>query len=160
MLNEKKPVLAQGAVVTGNVTFGKDCSVWYNTVIRGDTAPISVGEGTNIQDCCVLHVDEGRPLYLGNGVTVGHGAILHGCTVGDNTVIGMGAVLLNGASVGKNSIVAAGALVSQDHTFPDGVLLMGCPAKVKRALTEEEIAENRHNAEHYIQQSKIQLSVD
>ncbi|MDD3260815.1 MAG: gamma carbonic anhydrase family protein [Oscillospiraceae bacterium] len=148
---------AQNATIIGNVSFDSGCSIWYGAVVRADSAPIVLGAQTNIQDCCVLHVDEGFPLRLGSGVTVGHGAILHGCTVGDNTVVGMGAILLNGAAVGKNSIVAAGALVPQNHTYPAGALLMGSPAKVKRMLTSQEIEQNRANAAHYTEQAKLQL---
>lgn len=141
--------IAPGAVVVGDVTLGRDSSIWYNAVVRGDSAPIEIGENTNIQDGCVLHVDAGFPLKIGRGVTVGHAAILHGCTVGDNTLIGMGAIVLNGAQIGKDSLVAAGALVPQGRSYPDGVLLMGAPARVVRSLKPEEIAENRHNAEIY-----------
>ena len=116
--------IAPGAVVVGDVTLGCNSSIWYNAVVRGDSAPIEIGENTNIQDGCVLHVDAGFPLKIGRGVTVGHAAILHGCTVGDNTLIGMGAIVLNGAQIGKDSLVAAGALVPQGRSYPDGVLLM------------------------------------
>lgn len=152
-----KPYSALGAVVVGNVSFGEDCSVWYNAVVRADSAPISIGSRTNIQDCCVLHVDSNSPLKIGNDVTIGHSAVLHGCTVGDNTLIGMGAIVLNGAVIGKDSIVAAGSLVPQEHIFPDRVLLMGSPVKVKRELTPEEIQENRQNAALYVEEAKKQF---
>lgn len=153
-----KPYIANGAVIVGDVSFGLNCSVWYNAVVRADSAPVSVGERTNIQDCCVLHVDNGFPLKIGNDVTVGHNAILHGCTIGNNTLIGMGAIVLNGAVIGKDSIVAAGTLVPQGHTYPDQVLLMGSPARIKRELTPEEVQKNRNNAEQYVQEAKKQLS--
>ena len=141
-------VILPGSVVVGNVTFGPDCSVWFNAVLRGDGKPISLGAGVNIQDNAVLHSDV-FPTVLGDYVTVGHGAIVHGCTVGDNTVVGMGAILLNGARVGKNCIVGAGAVVTGKMDAPDGSMLLGSPAKVVRPLTPEEVAGLRQNAEHY-----------
>ena len=131
--------VARGAVLVGEVTLGEESSVWYNAVVRADNAPIVIGARSNIQDCCVLHVDEGHPIQIGDGVTVGHGAILHGCTIGDNSLIGMGAVVLNGAQIGKNCIIGASALVTQGMQVPDGSMLLGVPAKVRRPLTEEEI---------------------
>lgn len=142
--------IAAGAVVTGDVILGEDSSVWYNAVIRGDMEPIVIGNRTNIQDGCVLHVDHGYPLKLGNGVTVGHGAILHGCTVGDNSLIGMGAIVLNDAKIGKDCLIGAGALIPQGMEVPDGSLVIGFPAKVKRALTPEEIRHNTENANDYV----------
>ena len=143
-------VILPGAAVVGDVTFGPDCSVWFNAVIRGDGKPITLGRGCNVQDCAVLHSDV-FPTVLGNRVTVGHGAIVHGCSVGDNTVIGMGAIVLNGAKIGKNCMVGAGALVTGKTDAPDGSLLVGNPAKVVRPLTEAEIAGLRENAEHYVE---------
>ena len=131
--------VARGAVLVGEVTLGEESSVWYNAVVRADNAPIVIGARSNIQDCCVLHVDEGHPIQIGDGVTVGHGAILHGCTIGDNSLIGMGAVVLNGAQIGKNCIIGASALVTQGMQVPDGSMLLGVPARVRRPLTEEEI---------------------
>ncbi len=138
-----------GGVVVGDVTVGEDCSIWYNAVVRGDEAPIAIGDGTNVQDNAVLHVATGHPLVLGKGVTVGHGAILHSCSVGDNTLIGMGAIVLNDAVIGKDCLVAAGALVTSRTVVPDGSMVMGSPAKVKRPLTQEEIDDNRRNAQEY-----------
>ena len=143
-------VILPGAAVVGSVTFGPDCSVWFNAVLRGDGKPITLGAGVNIQDNAVLHSDV-YPTVLGDYVTVGHGAIVHGCTVGDNTVVGMGAILLNGAKVGKNCMVAAGAVVTGKTDAPDGSLLLGNPAKVARPLTPEELAGLRQNAEHYVE---------
>jgi len=143
-------VILPGAAVAGDVTFGPDCSVWFNAVIRGDGKPILLGRGCNVQDCAVLHSDR-FPTVLGDFVTVGHGAIVHGCTVGDNTIVGMGAILLNGASIGRNCMVGAGAVVTGKTDAPDGSLLLGNPARVVRPLTEEEIAGLRENAEHYAQ---------
>lgn len=146
--------IAPGAVCMGDVALGKDCSIWYHATVRADRAPIKIGIGSNIQDNCVVHVDKGFSVTIGNYVTVGHGAILHGCQVGDGSLIGMGAIILNGAKIGKNCIVAAGALVTQNTEIPDGMLAMGSPAKVIRKLTEEEIASNRKNAEEYIEEAR------
>ena len=143
-------VILPGAVVVGDVTFGPDCSVWFNAVLRGDGKPITLGAGVNIQDNAVLHSDV-YPTVLGDYVTVGHGAIVHGCTVGDNTVVGMGAILLNGARVGKNCTVGAGAVVTGKTDAPDGSLLLGNPARVVRSLTTEELAGLRQSAEHYVE---------
>jgi len=146
----KKLFIAQGAAVCGDVTLGDCVSIWYNAVLRGDMAPIIIGDKTNIQECSVLHVSENIPLVLGKGVTVGHGAILHSCTVGDNSLIGMGAIILDGAKIGNNCIIAAGALVTGGTEIPDGSLVMGSPAKVRREMTEAEIDANRKNAEEYV----------
>ena len=143
-------VILPGAAVVGNVTFGPDCSVWFNAVLRGDGKPITLGTGVNIQDNAVLHSDV-YPTVLGDYVTVGHGAIVHGCTVGDNTVVGMGAILLNGARVGKNCMVGAGAVVTGKTDAPDGSMLLGNPARVARSLTTEELAGLRRSAEHYVE---------
>ena len=139
-------MIARGASVTGEVELGKGVSVWFNAVIRGDDGAITVGEDTNIQDCAVLHEE----LTVGKGCTIGHGAIVHGCTIGDNTLIGMGAVVLNGARIGNDCIVGAGALVTGKMDAPDGSMVLGSPAKVVRPLTEAEIAENRASAEGYL----------
>lgn len=144
----------EGAVVTGNVEIGEDSGVWYNAVIRGDSEPIKIGKCTNIQDCAVLHVDAGSPLTIGDFVTVGHGAILHGCTVEDNVLIGMGAIIMNHAIIGEGSLVAAGALVTGGTVIPPRSLVIGSPAKVKRELTEEELKMNRENAVHYAEELK------
>ena len=143
-------VILPGGAAVGDVTFGPDCSVWFNAVLRGDGKPITLGRGCNVQDCAVLHSDE-FPTVLGDYVTVGHGAIVHGCAVGDNTVVGMGAAVLNGAKIGRNCMVGAGAVVTGKTDAPDGSLLVGSPAKVARPLTDEEIAGLRENAEHYIE---------
>lgn len=142
-------VILPGAAVVGDVSFGPDCSVWFNAVVRGDGQPISLGRGCNVQDCAVLHSDV-FPTVLGDYVTVGHGAIVHGCTVGDNSTVGMGAVILNGAKIGKNCMVGGGAVVTGKMDAPDGSLIVGSPAKVIRPLSEAEIAGMRDNAEHYI----------
>ncbi len=146
--------LAPGTTVLGRVTVGAGCSVFFGAVIRAEHDSITVGDETNIQDNCVLHVDAGFPLTLGRGVTVGHGAVLHGCTVGDNTLIGMGAVILNGAVIGSNCIIGAGSLVTGGTVIPDGTLAMGSPAKVRRSVTEEEISANAISARGYVKEGQ------
>lgn len=141
--------MAETAVAAGDVTAGAGVSFWYGAVARGDLAPISIGEKTNIQDNAVLHAGEGNPLRIGAGVTVGHAAILHGCTVGDGSVVGMGAILLNGCVVGRECLIAAGALVPQGAVIPPRSLAMGSPAKVVRPLREEEISALAANAREY-----------
>lgn len=132
--------IAETAALIGDVTVGKDSSVWFGAVIRGDTEPITVGEGTSIQDNCVLHTEKGHPLTVGSNVTVGHGAIVHCSCVGDNTLVGMGAVLLDGAVIGKNCIIGAGAVVKEHAVVPDGTMMVGVPAKPVRELSPEVIA--------------------
>ena len=143
------------ATVTANVTLAKDTSVWPGASLRGDEDAIFVGEGSNIQDCAVLHTDIGKPCRVGRGVTVGHSAILHGCTVGDNSLIGMGAVILNGSVIGAESLVGAGTLITENKTFPDGVLIIGRPGRILRELTDEEKAAIRANARRYIEQKEL-----
>ena len=145
--------IAPNATVMGEVTVGADSSLFFGAVVRSEFVPIVIGRGTNIQDNCVLHADPGLPMTVGDGVTVGHGAILHSCTVGDNSLIGMGAIVLNGAVIGRNCIVAAGALVPQGMVVPDGSLVMGSPAKVRRELTDQEIEANRQSAEGYVREA-------
>lgn len=151
---DKSAVIARGAAVLGDVTMERDSSVWYNAVVRGDINSIYIGEGSNIQDNAVLHVDRDFPLTIGRQVTVGHGAVLHGCTVEDQALVGMGAIILNGAVVGKGSVVAAGALVPQNMVIPEGSLAMGSPAKIRREVAPEELQANIRNAENYIRESK------
>lgn len=142
--------VAPNAVVIGDTGIGDGSSVWYSAVIRGDVNFIRIGNGTNIQDGCVLHVSNGTfSLTIGNGVTIGHNAVVHGCRVDDNVLIGMGAVLLDDCRVESNSMVAAGALVRQGFTIPAGVLAAGVPARIVRDLTEEEIDGIRQSAAHY-----------
>lgn len=154
-----KLFIAQGAVVCGDVKFGNNVSVWYNAVIRGDMAPITIGDNSNVQECSVLHVSENMPLTIGKGVTVGHGAILHSCTIGDNSLIGMGAIVLDGAKIGKNCIIAAGALITGGTEIPDGSLVMGSPGKVRREMTDAEIEGNRKNAEEYVHLMEKELEL-
>ena len=156
----KRVFIAASADVMGDVVLGDNSSVWYQAVIRGtaekEGTPVRIGERTNIQDGCVLHLDHDHPLCVGNDVTVGHRAILHGCTIGDNCLIGMGAIVMNGAVIGKNCMVAAGALVTQGTVVPEGSLVLGSPAKIKRALTEAEIASIGNSARHYVEEAERQ----
>lgn len=146
--------IAPGAIVLGDVTLGEDVGIWYHATVRGDRAPIVIGERSNIQDNAVVHVDADHTVIIGKNVTIGHGAIIHGCEVGDNTLIGMGAIIMNGARIGKNCIVGAGALVTQNARIPDNSLVLGNPAKIKREVTEEEIAANLRNAESYVEEAR------
>ena len=150
--------VADSAQVIGRVTLEADSSVWFGTVIRGDTAAIHIGQGTNIQDASVLHVDDGKPLVIGNHVTVGHQVMLHGCTIGDESLIGIGAVVLNGAKIGKNCLVGAGSLVTEGKEFPDGSMILGSPARVVRQLTPEQIEMLRRSAQNYIANARRYLA--
>jgi carbonic anhydrase/acetyltransferase-like protein (isoleucine patch superfamily) len=149
--------IATGAIVIGDVTLGENTSVWYNAVIRGDGDTIVIGRNSNIQDLAMVHVDEGFPVHIGDGVTVGHSAIIHGCTIGDNTLIGMGATVLNGAKIGKGCLIGANALVTQGMEIPDYSLVVGMPAVIKRTLTPEEVKENQKNAQIYVEEAKKAL---
>ena len=142
--------VADSAQVMGDVQLDENVSIWFNCTLRGDNDPITIGEGSNIQDGSVLHTDEGVPLTIGKRVTVGHMVMLHGCTIGDESLIGIGAVVLNGAKIGKNCLVGAGALVTEGKEFPDGSMILGSPAKVVRQLTPEQIEGLRQSAQHYI----------
>ena len=156
-LDDHKPQIAPSAWVADNaqvmgaVTMEADASVWFGATVRGDTEHITIGEGANIQDGSVLHADHGMPLKVGKHVTVGHMVMLHGCTIGDESLIGIGAVVLNGAKIGKNCLVGAGSLVTEGKEFPDGSMIMGTPAKVVRQLTPEHIQGLRESAKHYIE---------
>ena len=150
--------IAPGATVLGDVTIGKEASVWYNSVIRGDMAPISIGEQTNIQDLSVLHVDVDLPCVVGSRVGVGHRAILHGCTVEDDCLIGMGSVLLNGVTVGAGSVVGAGALLTENTEVPPGSLVLGVPAKVMRDVDEELRVRISETARHYLELARLHRS--
>ena len=141
--------VAENATVRGHVTAGPGSSIYFGAVIRSESEETIIGPDTNIQDNCVLHTDAGFPIRIGRGCTIGHGAILHGCTIGDNTLVGMGAIVLNGAVVGSNCIIGAGALIPQHAVIPDGSLVLGIPARVRRSVTEEEIASNRASAAMY-----------
>lgn len=144
---------APNATVVGEVILGDNVNIWYGAVLRGDSGAITVGEGTNIQDNAVLHEET----TIGKNCTIGHGAIVHGCTVGDHCVIGMGAIVLTGAVLGENCLVGAGAVITGKMNAPAGSLLLGSPAKVVRPLTEQEMEENLHSAQHYIELAKESL---
>ena len=144
--SDENVFIADTAVVVGDVTLSKGVSVWFQAVIRGDEGPITVGENSNVQDGAILHSET----RIGKNCTIGHGAIVHGCTVGDDTLIGMGSILLNGAKIGKHCLVGAGALVTGKMDAPDGSLILGSPAKVVRPLTEAEREDNRHSVEFYL----------
>ncbi|NWG73555.1 MAG: gamma carbonic anhydrase family protein [Rubrivivax sp.] len=146
--------VADSASVVGRVDLGAESSVWYGAVLRGDNDWIRVGARSNVQDGSVLHTDFGLPLVIGNGCTIGHLAMLHGCTIGDGTLVGIQAVILNRATIGRHCIVGAGALVTEGKTFPDGVLIVGSPAKVVRELTPEQIARLDWSAAHYVDQMR------
>lgn len=146
--------VADNAQVIGAVKLAADASIWFGATIRGDNEPIEIGEGSNIQDGSMLHSDYDKPLIVGKHVTVGHMVILHGCTIGDESLIGMGAVVLNGAKIGKNCLVGAGALVTEGKAFPDGSMIVGSPAKVVRELTPEQIEGLRQSARSYMQNAR------
>jgi len=155
-LGGRRPVVdgaafvADSAEVDGDVELASEATVWYMAVLRGDIEPIRVGAGSNVQDGCILHTDAGRPCLVGRRVTVGHGAILHGCTVEDDVLIGMRATVLSGATVGRGAIVGAGALVTEGQVVPPGALVMGVPARVVRPVRPDEAERARHGADHYI----------
>ena len=146
--------VADSAQVMGNVTLAADTSIWFGTVVRGDTESITVGRGSNIQDGSVLHADVGMPLVVGEHVTVGHKVMLHGCTIGDESLIGIGAIVLNGAKIGRNCLVGAGALVTEGKEFPDGSMIIGSPAKAVRQLSPEQIEGLRQSARHYVENAR------
>ena len=155
---EENCFLAESCDVIGRVTLAKDANIWFGAVLRGDVDTIHIGEGSNIQDNTTVHVTSGNPVKVGDYVTVGHNCIIHGCTIEDNSLIGMGSTVLDGAVVGKNSLVGAGSLVTKNKVFPEGSLIMGRPAKVVRALTEEEIAGLKVSAEHYVENAAAYMA--
>ena len=142
--------VADSARVIGHVELAEDASVWFGAVLRGDTEPLRVGKGSNVQDGSVIHADVGYPVTLGENVTVGHQVTLHGCTVGDGSLIGIRAVVMNGAKIGRNCLVGAGSLVTEGKEFPDGSLIMGTPAKVVRQLTPEQIETLKRSGRNYV----------
>ena len=147
--------IAPGSVLIGRVTIGAEASVWYGAVLRADRDTISVGERSNVQDGCVLHADPGAPLSVGSDVTIGHNATLHGCTIEDLVLIGMGAIVLNGARVGRYSIIAAGTVLAEGQQVQEGVLVAGVPGKVRRDLSEAERAAIERNAATYVELSQL-----
>lgn len=146
--------IAPDADVHGNVTVGEDSSVWFHATVRCGHGSIVIGSGSNIQDNCVVHVDRGGAVSIGDRVTVGHGAIIHGCTVGDETLIGMGAILLNDCRIGRHCIIGAGTLITGGTVIPDGSLVTGSPGRIKRAVTEAEIENIRRNAAQYVEEAR------
>ena len=158
------PVVGRGvfvaptATVVGNVTLGDDVSVWFGAVLRGDVEKLTIGKGSNIQDNSVCHSDPGSPLVVGDHVTVGHGVILHGCRVGDGSLIGMGSTILNDARIGKNCLVGATALVTEGKEFPDGMLIVGSPARAIRALSPEELARMAQSPGRYVERGRQYLA--
>jgi len=146
--------IAPSAMVMGNVTLAEDVGIWFGAVLRGDNDPIVVGAGSNIQDLCMLHTDVGLPLHVGPGCTIGHRATLHGCTIGANSLVGMGATILNGARIGSNCLIGAGALITEGKVIPDGSLVVGAPGRVVRQLTDDEIAGLRRSAEGYVRNAR------
>ena len=159
-LENKKPKnsgenwVAPNAVVIGDVTLEKNSSIWFNAVLRGDIELITIGENSNIQDGSVLHTDPGFKLNVGKGVTVGHMVMLHGCQIGDDTLIGIGSIILNNAKIGKNCIIGANSLITENKIIPDNSLVVGSPGRVLRKVTEEEIKAIHENAKHYVDGSK------
>lgn len=152
---DSKAFIAKDADIIGEVFIEKECSIWFGAVIRGDVNKIYIGEGSNVQDNCVLHVSQyENQIKIGKHVTVGHGSILHGCKIGDNSLIGMGSTILDNAEIGEGTLIGAGSLVTENKKIPSGVLCMGRPAKVIRNLTEEEKQEIKESAKHYIEISK------
>ena len=157
-LGEKKPQLpennlywvAPDAHVIGNVILGKDVGIWFGSVLRGDNDIIKIGEETNIQENTIIHVDPDCPVTIGDNCTIGHNAIIHGCTIGNNSLVGMGATILNNAKIGNNCLVGAGALVTENKEFPDGWLIVGSPAKAVRELSQEMIENMTRSSKHYV----------
>jgi carbonic anhydrase/acetyltransferase-like protein (isoleucine patch superfamily) len=146
--------VADSARVIGNVSLGDDASVWFGVVVRGDTERIAIGRGSNLQDNSVVHADAGFPVSVGENVTVGHQAMLHGCTIGDHSLIGIQAVVLNGAKIGSHCLVGAGALVTEGQSFPDGSLILGTPARVVRQLSPEQMQGLEKSAAHYVENAR------
>ena len=142
--------IAPNATLIGRVTLKRNASVWFGAVLRGDNAPIVIGEDSNVQDGCVLHTDDAFPLTLGSGVTVGHQAMLHGCTIGDNSLIGIGAVVLDGARIGRNCLIGAKTLIAEGKEIPDGSLVVGSPGRILRPLDEDQLRMLQQSAAHYV----------
>ena len=160
-LGDSAPILpsgfhwvAESAEIVGKVILGEDVGIWFGAILRGDNEAITVGAGTNIQEHCVLHTDMGYPLTIGDGCTIGHSAILHGCTIGDNSLIGMGATVLNGAIIGRNCLIGAGALVTEGKQIPDNSVVLGSPGKVARELDATSAAMLRLSAAHYVENAR------
>lgn len=160
-LDDRTPRLPEGfswiapnAHVIGAIVIGEDVGIWFGAVLRGDNEPIVIGRGTNIQENSVLHTDLGFPLTIGEGCTIGHKAMLHGCTIGDNSLVGMGATILNGAVIGRNCLIGAGSLITEKTVIPDNSLVVGAPGKVKRELDADMAAKLRQSAEDYVSNAR------
>ena len=151
---DKAIFIAENAYVIGDVELGEDTSVWFGAVLRGDLCKIKLGRGSNIQDNCTLHGDTDFPVIIGEDVTVGHNAVVHGCEIGDGSLIGMGSVILNGAKIGKHCLVGAGAVVGENKEFPDNSLILGVPARVAKVLDEERVEKILQNSRRYIAEAK------
>lgn len=146
--------VADNATVIGSVILENNVSVWFNAVIRGDNEAITIGENSNVQDGAVLHTEDGFPLTIGNNVTIGHQAMLHGCDIGDNSLIGINSVILDGAKIGKNCLIGANSLITEGKEIPDGSLVMGSPGKVVRQLTPDQVSGLELSAQHYVENFK------
>ena len=153
-VDEASAWVAPDATLIGRLHIGRNVGIWFGAVLRGDNEPITIGDDTNVQEHTVMHTDMGYPLAVGRGCTIGHRAVLHGCRIGDNTLIGMGAIVLNGAEIGNDCLVGAGALVTEGKRFPDRSLIVGSPAKAVRALDDEAVAMLRASAQHYVENAK------
>ena len=153
-LIDRSVFVADGAKIIGNVEMGKNSSIWFNAVIRADSAEVKIGANSNVQDNAVIHTSEGFDVSIGDNVTIGHGAIVHGCTIKSNVMIGMGAIILNGAVIEENSIIGAGTLVTQGKVIPAGSLAFGNPVKIVRRLTDKEIESIKDNANSYVNEAK------
>lgn len=152
--HRKSNWIAPDATLIGKVFLGENASIWFGVILRGDNELIHVGRDTNVQEHAVMHTDMGYPLTIGEGCTIGHRATLHGCTIGENSLVGIGAIILNGANIGKNSLVGAGALVTERKEFPDNSLIVGSPARVVRTLDDAAIEQLRLAAAHYVENGK------
>ena len=165
-LIQKKPVIAAsafifpGAIVTGDVRIKDNVSVWYNAVIRGDMANIVIGDSTNIQDLAMIHTNRNRPTLIGKNVTIGHGAIIHACTIGNDCLIGMGSIILDNATIGDGAMIGAGTVVPPNKVVPPGMLAYGNPMVVTRALTKDELLANKNNAVHYVEMMNLYKQIN
>ncbi len=156
----KSNMMANGSQLIGRVVLGEFANIWFNCVLRADVNEIRIGDNTNIQDLSMLHVTDSHPLDVGSNVTIGHSVILHGCSIGDGSLIGMGSKILDGAIIGKNCLVAAGSVVPPGKSYPDGSFIMGVPAKIKRNLRDEEIQEISNHYQYYVKYAKQYMSDD
>ena len=152
---EKASFIAENATIIGDVKLEEGTTVWYGAVIRGDGDSIRIGKNTNIQDNCVVHVDPDNPVSIGEGVTIGHSCIIHGCTIGDNCLIGMGSIIMIGAKIGDNCLVGAGALITENKEFPAGSKIIGSPAKIKSEVTEKDLELIKYSADYYLKDAAI-----